>query len=62
MEKEDALKEIKYELGKFIFKLLETEGILSHEQFLNLRDALIDRYTPIIGELERGSDYEYPKN
>lgn len=62
MEKEDALKEIKYELGKFIFKLLETEGILSHEQFLSLRDALIDRYAPIIGELDRGLDYEYPKN
>lgn len=62
MEKEDALKEINYELGKFIFKLLETEGILSHEQFLSLRDALIDRYAPIIGELDRGLDYEYPKN
>ena len=62
MGKEDAIKEIKYELGKFIFKLLETEGLLSHEQFLSLRDALIDRYAPVIGELERGLDYEYPKN
>ena len=62
MEKADATKEIKYELGKFIFKLLETEELLSHEQFLNLRDALIDRYAPVIGELERGLDYEYPKN
>ena len=62
MGKEDAIKEIKYELGKFIFKLLETEGILSHEQFLSLRDALIDRYAPVVGELERGLDYEYPKN
>ena len=58
MEKEDTLKEIKYELGKFIFKLLETEGILSHEQFLSLKDALIDRYAPVIGELERRLDYE----
>ena len=33
MEKADATKEIKYELGKFIFKLLETEKLLSHEQF-----------------------------
>ena len=62
MEKEDTLKEIKYELGKFIFKLLETEGILSHEQFLSLRDALIDRYAPVIGELERRLDYEYPND
>ena len=62
MEKADATKEIKYELGKFIFKLLETEKLLSHEQFLNLRDALIDRYAPIIGELERGLDYEYPND
>ena len=62
MEKEDAIKEINYELGKFIFKLLETEGILSHEQFLSLKDALIDRYAPVIGELERGLDYEYPND
>lgn len=62
MEKEDTLKEIKYELGKFIFKLLETEGILSHEQFLSLKDALIDRYAPVIGELERRLDYEYPND
>lgn len=54
MEKEDALKEIKYELGKFIFKLLKTEGILSHEQFLSLRDALIDRYAPVIGNWSGG--------
>ncbi len=62
MEKADATKKIKYELGKFIFKLLEIEKLLSHEQFLSLRDALIDRYAPVIGELERGLDYEYPKN
>ena len=62
MEKADATKEIKYELGKFIFKLLETEELLRHEQFLSLRDALIDRYAPVIGELERGLDYEYPND
>ena len=62
MKKEDAIKEIKYELEKVIFKLLETEKLLSHEQFLSLRGALIDRYAPVIGELERGLDYEYPND
>ncbi|MBP0980952.1 MAG: hypothetical protein J5968_01995 [Oscillospiraceae bacterium] len=58
MEKDDAIKEMKYEIGKYIFSLLEEGNLITHQQFLDLRDELIDIYNPIIGELEKGLDYE----
>lgn len=62
MKIEATAKETEYEIGKYIFSLLEKNGILTHEQYLTLRDSLIDVYDPVIGELERGLDYEYPQN
>ena len=55
-------KETEYEIGKYIFSLLEKNRILTHEQYLTLRDSLIDIYGPVIGALERGLDYEYPQD
>ncbi|MGF6375219.1 hypothetical protein M2140_000253 [Clostridiales Family XIII bacterium PM5-7] len=58
MEKDDAVRETKYTIGKYIIGLLEKDGKLSHAQYLSLRDALVDEYQPVIGELEKGADYE----
>jgi len=58
MDKECAIREIKYRLSKYIFRILVKEGLLSSQQYLLFRDQLIDEYQPVIGSLERGINYE----
>lgn len=58
MKHNDAIRETEYLIGKYIFWLLEKSNHIKHEQFLALRDALLDKYHPIIGELERGADFD----
>ena len=58
MEQSYAIRETKYRIGKYILRLLVIEGYLCPRQFETLRDMLIDKYKPILGELERGIGYE----
>lgn len=58
MEQAYAIRETEYRIGKYILRLLVIEGYLSAGQFETLRDLLIDKYQPILGELERGIGYE----
>lgn len=58
MEQTYAIRDVKYRIGKYILRLLVMEGNLSAGQFETLRDLLIDKHKPILGELERGIGYE----
>ena len=58
MKTEYAIPEMKYRLGKYIFLQLVQEGILTQDQYEELRDNLIDVYKPVIGELDRGCSDE----
>ena len=44
----------KIPLGNFIMLNLYKQGVITREQYLEIRDRLIDEYKPIIGGLERG--------
>ena len=54
MNSEKYEADIKYRLAEIIAFSLATEGLITPEEYELLRDALIDEYKPIIGELERG--------
>ena len=54
MKRKDAEAETRYRLGNFIMLNLYKRGVITREQYLEIRDKLIDEYQPVIGELERG--------
>ena len=54
MTRTQAEAETRYRLSNFIMLNLYKRGIISREQYIEIRDKLIDEYKPIIGELERG--------
>ena len=54
MKRKDAEAETRYRLGNFIMLNLHKRGVITREQYLEIRDKLIDEYQPVIGELERG--------
>lgn len=53
MKKEQAEAEIRYRLAKILLQELYTTGLITTEEAESLRDTLIERYHPLIGELER---------
>ena len=54
MERKEAEAETRFRLSNFIMLNLYKQGVITREQYLEIRDRLIDEYNPIIGELERG--------
>ena len=54
MKRKDAEAETRYRLSNFIMLNLYKQGVITREQYLEIRDRLIDEYKPIIGGLERG--------
>ena len=54
MERKEAEAETRFRLANFIMLNLYKQGVITREQYLEIRDRLIDEYNPIIGELERG--------
>ena len=54
MERKEAEAETRFRLGNFIMLNLYKRGVITREQYLEIRDRLIDEYNPINGELERG--------
>jgi len=53
MKKEQAEAEIRYRLAKILLQELYTTKLITKEEAESLRDALIERYHPLIGQLER---------
>ena len=54
MERKEAEAETRFRLSNFIMLNLYKQGVITREQYLEIRDRLIDEYKPVIGELERG--------
>ena len=54
LNKNPTKTEVQYELAKLILLNLIAEGVITHQEFLLVRDKLIDEFQPIVGELERG--------
>jgi hypothetical protein len=54
---ESKTTDVKYRLGKLILLNFYDMGMLSKDEFLLLRDKLIEKYKPVIGELERGAPW-----
>ena len=54
MKRKDAEAETRYRLSNFIMLNLYKQGVITREQYLEIRDRLIYEYKPIIGGLERG--------
>lgn len=46
--------ETKLELARLVFLNLLADGVITGDEYLQLRDKLIDELNPIVGELERG--------
>ena len=53
MERKEAEAETRFRLGNFIMLNLYKQGVITREQYLEIRDRLIDENKPIIGELEK---------
>lgn len=62
MNKDYAEKEMHYRLAEYTIFQMVSQGVLSDEEFEELRDRLIDIYHPTIGELERGMSCEIRKS
>ena len=46
--------ETQFELARLVFLNLLADGVITGDEYLKLRDKLIDELHPIVGELERG--------
>lgn len=53
MNQNPTKTEVQYELCKLILLNLLAEGVISRGDYLLLRDKLIDKLQPVVGELER---------
>ena len=55
----DATKtpDVKYRLGKLILLNFLELDLISEDEFRAMRDKLIEKYKPVIGELERGAPW-----
>lgn len=54
---EQKTRDVKYRLGKLVLLNFYDLEMLTEEQFKELRDKLIEKYQPTIGELERGAPW-----
>ena len=54
---EQKTQDVKYRLAKLVLLNFYDLEMLTEEQFKELRDKLIDKYQPTIGELERGAPW-----
>ena len=54
---EQKTQDVKYRLAKLVLLNFYDLEMLTEEQFKELRDKLIDKYKPTIGELERGAPW-----
>ena len=54
---EQKTQDVKYRLAKLVLLNFYDLEMLTEEQFKDLRDKLIDKYQPTIGELERGAPW-----
>lgn len=55
MKKEDAIAETKFRLAKSVFLTLHGRGLISGEELQTLLYAAVQRYHPMLGELEVNS-------
>ena len=54
---EQKTQDVKYRLAKLVLLNFYDLEMLTEEQFKEVRDKLIDKYQPTIGELERGAPW-----
>ena len=55
-------EDVKYRIAEYALFRLTEEGVITSEQYESLRDELINTYSPIIGELERGMKWQTRKS
>lgn len=54
LNKQETKTEMMMELARLVFLNLLADGVITEDEYLKLRDKLIDELHPIVGELERG--------
>lgn len=54
LNKQETKTEMMMELARLVFLNLLADGVITGDEYLKLRDKLIDELHPIVGELERG--------
>ena len=54
LNNQETKTEMMMELARLVFLNLLADGVITGDEYLKLRDKLIDELHPIVGELERG--------